>query len=327
MTRREFIAGLGGAAVLPVAARAQQSGRMRQIGVLITGSESDPDQQYWLAASVQELARLGWIDGRNLRIDRRFADDIDRIRKAAKELVALQPDVILTASTPATAAVQRETRTIPIGFAPVVDPVGSGFVAGLPRPGGNLTGFQAFEGSIAGKWLQMIKEIAPRIRRAAAMYNPDAAPFAEYQLGAFRTAAQALSVDAIVAPVRHDAEIESVIDSLGREQAGLVSLSDAYMSEHRATVIAAVTRNDVPAIYSNRQFPRDGGLLSYGPSFPDMFRLAAGYVDRILKGDKPSDLPVQAPTKYELTINLKTAKALGVMVPLKYLATADELIE
>jgi putative ABC transport system substrate-binding protein len=291
-------------------------------------SESDSEAQSWLAAFVEELARLRWVDGRNVRIDRRWTNnDIDRTRIVAKELVGLQPDVILTEGTPATAAVQRETRTIPIVFAVVADPVGSGFVTGLPRSGSNLTGFQAYEAAFAGKCLQMLKEIEPRIGRAAAMYNPDIAPFAKYFLGPFEAAAQALAVDPIVAPVRSDAEIETAIDALGREQGGLVILSDGFMHDHRAAIIAATTRNKVPMISGLPDFPREGGLLSYVPSYPDMFRLAAGYVDRILKGAKSIDLPVQFPTKYDLVINLKTAKALGLTVPNTLLVSADEVIE
>jgi len=262
---------------------------------------------------------LDWVDGRNVRIDQRSGnDDTERIGAFAKELVGLQPDVILAAGTPATTALQRETRTIPIVFSVVADPVGSGFVAGLPRPGSNITGFQIVDKSIGGKWLQMLKEVAPSIRRAAAMYNPDSGPFA-YYLGPFEAAAQKLIVDPIIAPVRSD--------SLGREQGGLVNLSDGFITSHRAAIIAAADRNKVPTIAEPSFYTRDGGLLSYGPNFTDMFRRAAGYVDRILKGEKPGDLPVQLPTKYDLTINLKTAKALGLTVPQSILLQADEVIE
>ncbi len=231
-------------------------------------------------------------------------------RPSQRDSIDLQPDVIFSGSTPATAAIQQETRSTPIIFAIVTDPVGSGFVAGLPRPGGNLTGFVHVEGSMAGKWLQMIKEIAPRITRAVAMYNPDAAPFVEYFLRPFEAAAQALAVTPITTTVRNDVEIETAIDALGHEH-GLILLPDSFLGGHRATIIAASTRNKVPAIFSTPTFAKDGGLLSYGPNFPDIFRRAAGYVDRILKGDKTDDLPVQLPTKYDLVINLRTAKALG----------------
>jgi putative tryptophan/tyrosine transport system substrate-binding protein len=250
MRRRAFIAGLGGAAAWPVTARAQQGERVRRVGIVIGGSESDPEVQSWLAAFVQELGRLRWVEGRNVRIDRHWTnDDADLARLFAKQLVALRPDVVLTFATPATAALQRETRTIPIVFASVVDPVGQGFVAGLPRPGGNLTGFSAPETVVVGKQLQMIKEIVPGIRRVAAMYNPDFAPWAKSLFDAFEAAAQVLAMDPIIVPVHSDAEIEAAIDALGRAAGGLISLSDSFMNGHRAVVTAAATRNRVPAIY------------------------------------------------------------------------------
>jgi putative ABC transport system substrate-binding protein len=328
MRRREFIAGLGGAAVWPLAPRAQQRDSLRRVGLLIGVPENDAEWQSFLAAFIQELARLGWEEGHNVRIDRRWTnDDADLVRTFAKELAGLQPDVIVAITSPATAAMQRETRTIPIVFAVVTDPVGQGFVAGLPRPGGNLTGFSQVEPPIAGKYLQMLKEIAPCIKRIAFMYNPDFAPWAKSALDAFEAAAQALDVDPLDVPVHSDSEIETAIDALGREQTGLVSLSDGFMAPHRAAVISAVTRNKVPTIYGQPAFAREGGLMSYMPSFPDMWRGAAGYVDRILKGENPADLPVQRPTRYELIINLKTAKALGLTIPPNLLAVADEVIE
>jgi putative ABC transport system substrate-binding protein len=331
MRRREFISGLGGAvAAWSQAVHAQQGDRVRRVGVLIGLAEIDPEYRSWLAAFVQELARLGWVDGRNVRIDQRWTNyDVARAREFAKELVELQPDVILAGTTPATAALQRETRTIPIVFANVADPVGSGFVAGLPRPGGNVTGFINLEDSVGGKWLELLTEIAPGIRRAAAMFNPDTAPLAgAYYLPSFEAAARSLKVASIITPVRSDAEIESVINSLGREPGGgLVVLSDSFMGGHRGTVIAAATRNDVPSIFDVPFFPRDGGLLSFGPSYPDLFRRAASYVDRILLGAKPADLPVQLPVKFQMAINLKTAKALGLVVPQSILLRADEVIE
>jgi putative ABC transport system substrate-binding protein len=328
-TRREFISLLGGAAASwPLAARAQPGERVRHVGVLLGWSDSDPQFRSWFAVFVQELARLGWANGGNVRIEQRWTNaDVDRARRLAKDLVQVQPDVILASTTPVTAALQHETRTIPIVFTAVVDPVGSGFVAGLPRPGGNLTGFINIEGTTGGKWLKMIKEIAPHIRRAAAMYNPDTAPYAKYFLGPFESAARALMVEPIVTPVRNDAEIEAVITSLGREQGGLVVVTDSFMGVHRGAIIGAATRNNVPSIFEVSFFARDGGLLSFGPSYPDFFRRAAGYVDRILKGEKPGDLPVQVPAKYELVINLKTARALGLDVPPQLLARADEVIE
>jgi putative ABC transport system substrate-binding protein len=329
MRRREFMMLVGGAAVVwPLMARAQQGERARRVGVLLGWSESDPQFRSWLTVFEQELARLGWANGGNMRIEQRWTNaDIVRAGPLAKELVDLQPDVILVSTTPVTAALQRETRTIPIVFAAVADPVGSGFVASLQRPGGNLTGFINIEGATGGKWLQMIKEIAPYIKQAAAMYNPDTAPYAKYFLGPFEAAARALMVEPIVTPVRNDAEIEAVITSLGREQGGLVVVTDGFMGVHRGAIIGAAIRNKVPSIFEVSFFARDGGLLSFGPSYPDFFRRAAGYVDRILKGDKPSDMPVQVPSKYELVINLKTARAFGLTVPASLLATADEVIE
>ena len=327
--RRELLAAFGAAAAAwPLAARAQQQARIRRIGVLLGWSERDPQFQSWFAAFVQELARLGWIVGANVQIEQRWTNaDIERAQSMAKELVALQPDVILTGTTPVTAAVQRETRSIPIVFTAVVDPVGSGFVAGLPRPGGNLTGFINIEGATGGKWLEMLKEIAPNTRRAAAMFNPDTAPFARYFLGPFEAAARALTVEPIVTPVRSGAEIEAVITALGQERGSLLVVTDSFMGVHRRTIIEAATRNKVPAIFEVSFFARDGGLLSFGPSYPDFFRRAAGYVDRILRGEKPADLPVQQATKVELIINLKTARALGLTVPLPLLGRADEVIE
>jgi putative ABC transport system substrate-binding protein len=330
MKRREFIALLGGLAVpsWPLAAQAQHGERVRNVGVLLGWSDTDPQFRSWFDVFVQELARLGWTNGINIRIEQQWTNaDIERARQLAKELVQQQPDVILVSTTPATAALQQETRTIPIVFAAVADPVGSGFVAGLSQPGGNLTGFINIEGATGGKWLQIIKEIAPHISRAAAMYNPDTAPFAKYFLAPFEAAARALVVEPIIAPVRNDADIEAVITSLGREQGGLVVVTDSFMGVHRGAIIREATRNKVPSIFEVAFFARDGGLVSFGPSYPDFFRRAAVYVDRILKGEKPADLPVQVPTKYELVINLKAAKALELEVPAALLARADEVIE
>jgi putative tryptophan/tyrosine transport system substrate-binding protein len=329
MNRREVFALLGGAAAWSVEARAQQE-RVRRVGVLMGWTETDPEFRSWLAAFVQEFARLGWVDGGNVRIDQRWTNyDAARTQRFAKELVELQPDVILTGATPATVALHQETRTIPIVFAAVADPVGSGFVAGLQRPGGNMTGFINIEDSVGGKWLEMLKEIAPGISRAAAMFNPDTSALGgAYYLPAFEAAARALKVKSIITPVHSDAEIEAGINLLGREPGGgLVVLSDSFMGAHRGTVIAAANRNNVPSIFDVPFFPRDGGLLSFGPSYPDIFRRAATNVDRILKGEKPADLPVQVPTRYQLVINLKTARALGLNVAPSLLAIADEVIE
>jgi putative ABC transport system substrate-binding protein len=331
MKRREFITLLGGTAVAwPVAARAQEHERMRRIGVLMAFDENDPEPKGLLSNVTQGLAELGWIDGRTVRMEVRWAaGSVDRMRTLAKELVQLQPDVILAATTPVTAALQRETRTIPIVFAIVSDPVGAGFVEGLPRPGGNITGFINAEAAMGGKWLELLKEIAPRVRRVAIMFNPDTAPGGgAYFLGPFEAAARSLVVEPITARVRSDADIEAVTASLAREQAGLMIMSDSFMQVHQGTVISVTARNSVPAIGADLNgFAREGGLLSYGANFSDIFRRAASYVDRILRGANPADLPVQSPTKFVLVINLRTAKALGLDVPASVLARADEVIE
>jgi putative tryptophan/tyrosine transport system substrate-binding protein len=331
MRRRNFIAGLASAtAAWPVAARAQQPGRLRRIGVLMSWDESDPEIKIFLSGFMQGLAELGWTDGGNVRMERLWAGgNVDRVRMFAKELVDLQCDVILATSTPATAALQQATRTIPIVFAVVSDPVGVGFVASLPRPAGNLTGFIHMEASIGGKWLALLTEIAPGVKRATIMFNPDTAPYARsYYLPSFEAAARSLKVAPIVAPVHSEAEIETVITSLGREPGGgLVVLPDTFLQVHRAAIILLAARNNVPAAYCDNSFAVDGGLFSYGPDQVDIFRRAAPYVDRILKGEKPADLPVQAPTKYVLVLNLKIAKALGLDVPPTLLARADKVIE
>ena len=330
MQRREFIAGLGGTVAWPLAARAQQGGRVRGIGVLMANDENDPEVNAWLSGFMKELAELGWTDGRNLRMDRRWeSESIDRRRMFAKELVALQPDAIVAGGTTAAAALQRETRTIPIVFVLVSDPVGSGLVASLARPGGNITGFSTYEPTLAGKWLELLTEIAPGLKRAAFMFNPDTAPYARsYFLPSFEAAARSVKVEAITAPVHSDAEMEAVIGSLGREPGGgIVVAPDGFMVSHRAPIKSLAAQNNVPAVYNQSVFVRDGGLLSYGPVFEDMFRRAARYVDRILRGTKPSDLPVQLPVKFEMALNAKTAKALGLTVPPSILVRADEVIE
>jgi putative ABC transport system substrate-binding protein len=330
MRRREFISLIGGAAMLPIAARAQQGERIRRIGVLMGYGEADPDAKADLVAFVRGLSDLGWTDGRNLRIDVRWtAGSVDRARVVAKELVDQQPDVILAHATPQTAALQRETRTIPIVFVVVSDPVGAGFVAGLPRPGGNITGFMPWEPSMGGKWLQILTEIAPDVKRVAAIFNPDTAPYVTSNyLPSFEAAARSLRLEPIAAPVHSDAEIESIIMSLGREPRGaFVSMPDSFTFVHRASMILQAAQNNVPAIYQTSFFARDGGLLSYGTDEADVFRRAAPYADRILRGENPADLPIQLPTKFEMAINLKTAKALGLTVPPNLLAIADEVIE
>jgi putative ABC transport system substrate-binding protein len=328
MRRRELITMLGGAAAWPLVARAQQVDRVRRIGVLMASDENDSVWKARISAFTQVLADLGWTDGRNVRMDLRWSRaDINRISALAQELVGLQPDIILAGGAPATAAVQRETRTIPIIFAAVGDPVANRLLPRLDRPGGNITGFATQEASLGGKWLESLSEIAPGLKRAAIMFNPDF-PAASLYLPSLETAARSLKIEPIIAPVHSEAEIETVITSLGREPGGgLIVVSDAFTVPHRAPIISAAARNNVPAVYNRSDFVRDGGLLSYGPDGPDIWRRAATYVDRILRGAKPGDLPVQLPTKYETVINLKTAKALGLTIPETLLATADEVIQ
>jgi putative tryptophan/tyrosine transport system substrate-binding protein len=327
MRRRDFIAGLGSAA-WPRVARAQQGDRVRRIGWLMPYDENDPVRKTYVSAFTQALAGLGWTDGRNMRMDLRGGGgDINRIRALAQELVGLQPDVIVTTSTPATVAVQRETQMIPIVFAGVGDPVASGIVPRLDRPRGNVTGFAGYELSLVGKWLELLLEIAPGLKRAAIMFNPDTASVSTF-MPSFEMAARSLKVEPITAPVQSDVEIETAIIVLGREPGGgLVAIPDAFMSTHGPPIISAAARNNVPVVYAQPFFARDGGLLSYAPDPVDLYRRAATYVDRILRGEKPSDLPVQFPTKFEMIVNLKTAKALGLTIPSNLLALADEVIE
>jgi putative ABC transport system substrate-binding protein len=326
--RREFITVLGGAAAWPLAARAQQGDRVRRIAVLMGPDENDPVVKPRLSAFTQALADLGWTEGRNVRIDLRWGGaNINRIRALVQELVGSQPDIIVTSFASATVDVQRETRTIPIVIAGVSDPVAIGLVPRLNQPGGNITGFAIFEASMGGKWLELLSEIAPGLKRAAIIFNPDTAPISTY-MPSLETAARSLKVEPITTPVHSDVEIETAITALGREpRGGLVVMPDGFMTTHRAPVILAAARNNVPAVYYQSGYPRDGGLLSYGVDYVDIFRRAATYVDRILRGEKPGDLPVQFPTKFEMVVNLKTAKALGLTVPPSIRLRADEVIE
>jgi putative tryptophan/tyrosine transport system substrate-binding protein len=329
MKRREFIAGVGSAAAWPLAARAQQAERMLRIGLLMSGDENDPVFNADLTAFTHALADLGWTAGRNVRMDPQFTGgDINQIRALAKELVGLQPDIILAQSTVATVALQRETRTIPIVFVNAGDPVASGIVARLDRPGGNITGFAFLEASMGGKWLELLSEIVSGLKRVAFIFNPDTATPASVYMPSFETAARSLKVEPIIAHIHSDVEIETAINALGREPgAGLVVIPDVFTLAHRATIISAAARNNVSAVYWGSDFARDGGLLSYGADWPDLHRRAASYVDRILRGAKPAELPVQLPTKFEMVVNLKTAKALGLAVPSSILLRADEVIE
>jgi ABC-type uncharacterized transport system substrate-binding protein len=320
--RRELIVTFGGAvAAWPLAARAQQSDRVRRIGVLI-GPVGVP-------AFSQALADLGWTEGRNVRMDLRWDDDTNRLRALAQELVGLQPDIIVTVTTPATVAVQQETRTIPIVFASVADPVASGIVARLDRPNGNITGFANFEPSLIGKLLELLTEIAPGLKRVAILTDPNSRrSYGPNFRSPVDTVARSLNVMIIAAPVRSDEDIETAIIALGREPGGgLVVLAQPFMVTHRGTIISAASRNNVPAVYGLSYFATDGGLLSYASNPLDPIRRAATYVDRILRGAKPGDLPVQFPVKYEMVVNLKTAKALGLKVPQSIILRADEVIE
>jgi putative ABC transport system substrate-binding protein len=326
--RREFIAGLGGAAAWPLSAGAQQGDRVRRIGVLVPGVESDPIANPSYSAFAQALAGLGWTDARNVRMDLRWwRNDTDRLQALAKELVGLRPDIILTSGAPTAAAVQRETRTIPIVFVTTLDPVVSGIVPRLNQPGGNITGFAVLEATLGGKWLELLSEIAVGLKRAAIMFNADF-PAPSTYMPSVETAARSLKVEAIKAPVHSDTEIETAINALGREpERGLVVLPNVFTGVHRATIITAAARNNVPAIYYRSYFVRDGGLLYYGVDAVDPWRRAATYVDRILRGEKLGDLPVQLPVKYEMVVNRKTALALGLAIPPSIMLRADEVIE
>ncbi len=328
--RRQFISALGGAAVAwPLGVHAQQ-GAMKRVGVLMAFDEHDARANGWLSSFTQGLSELGWAEGRNLQMEVRSAgDNVDRMRMFAKELVELRPDVILSFGTPVTASLHRETRTIPIVFAIVSDPVGEGFVESLSHPGGNFTGFIHSEASIAGKWLELLQQIAPGLKRAAMIFNPDTAPgHGKYYMPDFETAARSSQVTPIQAAVHSIADLEAVITNLGREPGGgFVAPADFFLLNSRAQMIAAAAQNHVPGIYPWREVAAAGGLLSYGPDLEDIVRRAAPYVDRILHGAKPAELPVQVPTKFEMTVNVKTAKALGLTVPTSILLSADEVIE
>jgi putative ABC transport system substrate-binding protein len=331
MRRREFITFFGGAAAAwPLDAQAQQPERMRRIGVLMNLAEDDPEMKARIAAFLQGLEKRGWSEGRNVSMDIRFVRDssVDQAQVPAKGLIALQPDVILAQSTPVVAALQRETRAIPIVFTAVADPIGSGFVASIPRPGGNITGLMLFEASVTGKWLAMLKEIAPRLERAAFVVNPKTAPYYNYYLRAAESLTPSLGIKLVPSLVENAADIEPTIEAFARTpNGGLLLTPDTTTTVHRDLIIALAARYRLPAVYSFRAFVAAGGLMSYGVDFVDMNRQAASYVDRILRGDKPADLPVQAATKFETTVNLKAAMGLGLTVPPGLLVAADEVIE
>jgi len=331
MKRRQVIRLIGGAAVSwPLAVRAQQHDEVRRIGVLLNVAADDPEAQTSVAAFKQALQQLGWSEGHNLQIDfRGAAGDPERMQAFAKELVALRPHVILTRSTPVTAALLKQTRTIPIVFTVVSDPVGEHFVESLARPGGNATGFTNVEFSLTGKWLELLKEVAPGVKRVAFIFNPKLAPGGgSYYTRLIEASAPTFAVTPTVAPVHDAAEIERAIVEFVREpNGGLVVLPDATTLVHRKLIVALADRHRVPAIYAFRIIVMDGGLISYGIDVVDQYRQAAGYVDRILKGAKPAELPVQLPTKFAMDINLKTAKRLGLNVPLLMQQRADEVVE
>jgi ABC-type uncharacterized transport system substrate-binding protein len=328
MRRREFITLLGGAVALPLAARAQPGERMRRIGVLMNFAADDPEGQTRLLAFAQALAQSGWTDGHNIRIDIRWgAGDPERIRKYAAELVALAPDVILASGGTALGPLRQVSRTVPAVFTGVGDPVGAGFVDSLARPGGNSTGFIAFEWSVSGKWLELLKEIAPGVTRAMVLRDSELGSGAS-QFAVIQAVAPSLRVEVNPVNVGGAPEIERTVAAFARApNGGLIATGGGRVRGHRDLISKLAARHKLPAVYYDRVFVDSGGLISYGPDFVDQFRRAAGYVDRVLKGEKPADLPVQAPTKYELVINLKTAKALGLDVPPTLLARADEVIE
>jgi putative ABC transport system substrate-binding protein len=330
MRRREFITLLGCAvSAWPLAARAQQPERMRRIGVLMASAADDSENQARMAAFLQGLAQLGWTDGRNVRIDTHWATtNADDLRRHAAELAALAPDVLVAASGTATVApLLQATRTVPIVFVVVVDPVGAGFVASLAQPGGNATGFTMFEYGLSGKWLELLKQIAPSMTRAAVLRDPAVASGIG-QFAAVQAVAPSLGVELSPVDVRDASEIERAVTAFAHSgNGGLIVTSSALASRYRDLIITLAARHKLPAVYGGRWFVTAGGLLSYGPDYIDQYRRAAGYVDRILKGEKPADLPVQSATKYELVINLRTAKAIGVELPTSILLRADEVIE
>ena len=330
MRRREFVILLGGgaAAAWPLAARAQQSNRLRVVGVLLAMAPDDPEAQLRIKAFEAGLRELGWTEGRNLRLEYRWAGgDAALLRKQATELVGLAPDLILATSTPVLAALRQE-KTLPIVFVQVTDPIGGGFVPNLARPGGSLTGFTSFEFTIGSKWLEALKHVAPAVTRVALIFNPDTAPFAHLFWQPVEAAAPSFDIEPMQAPVRDVGEIERTIAAFARNaNGGLMVLPDVSTTNHRDLIIALAARHRLPAVYPYRFFAASGGLMSYGTDLADVHRRAASYVDRILRGAFPGDLPVQAPAKFEFVINLKTANALGLTVPPRWLARADEVIE
>jgi putative ABC transport system substrate-binding protein len=328
MRRRAFITLLGGAAAWPLTARAQQSDRVRRIGVLMTLAGGDPESQRGVPAFVQRLQQVGWTDGGNVRIDYRWsAGNADRVRSHAAELVALAPDAILAQGSPSVAELQRATRTIPIVFVSVIDPVGAGYIESLARPGGNATGFTLFEYGISAKWLELLKQVVPSMTRVAVLRD-SAIAAGSGQLGAIQSVAPSFGVELRPIDVRDAGEIERAIAAFAQSSnGGLIVTGSGLALVHRDLIMTLAARHRLPAVYTNRFWAIDGGLVSYGADTVDQYRRAASYVDRILKGERPANLPTQAPVKYELLINLKTAKTLGIDIPPTLLSTADEVIE
>jgi len=330
MRRRDFTKGIVCSTLAwPLPARAQQPGGIHLVAVLMSAADTDPRYQAELAAFREGIRKLGWVEGRNIRTEVRWAAlDVTVMNRLAEELVAMRPDVILSNDTPTTEALLQQTRTVPIVFATVSDPVGSGFVASLPKPGGNATGFATIEGSLGGKWVELLKEIAPQVERVALLFNPITAPYYGYVLNSFNAAAALHAVQATTAPVKDISALEGVVAAQANEpNGGLIVLNEDFTIAHREEIVSLVGRYRLPAVYPFQFFAELGGLASYGIDLTDNFRRAASYVDRILKGEKPTDLPVQAPVKFELTLNLKTAKDLGLQVSGTLIARADKVIE
>ena len=328
LKRREFVTFLGGAALAwASAARAGQPGPPRRIILLMAWNEDSPGVQSWLMAFREGLGKLGWTEGRNITLEYHWTGgDINLMRQGAKEIVASNPDLIFSSSSPTTALLLAQTRTIPIVFANIIDPVGQGFVTSLSRPGGNATGLINLEVSMAGKWVELLKEVAPRVVRVVVPFNPTSAPYADFYLKYFTATAQSFGVEIVASPVADIAALESFVAAQAREpNTGLVPMPSAFMTGHE--IVEIITRNNLPAVSFNREFAKAGGLMSYGNDVSDNYRRSATFVDRILRGKKPSDLPVEVPVKFELIVNLKTAKALGLNIPPTLLATADEVIE
>jgi putative ABC transport system substrate-binding protein len=329
MRRRQFIAGVACAAVWTLGARAQQPNRMRILAVLSGGAESDPNNRSWLSAFDAALQSLNWMDGQNIRIERRYGSgDVNRMREYAKELLDLGPDLMLATNTPSATAIMGVTHKIPLLFVNVTDPVGSGIVSSLSNPGGNATGFTNFEFTMGGKWLQILMEMAPDIKRTAIIFNPELAPFSDGYIRSFRAGADSLGVDAILAPIHDVDQLEVLLIAQSRESGGsIIVMPDAFTGSNRDFIIDFAVRYRLPSIYPYRAFALDGGLISYGPDFDDLYRRTAAYADRILRGINPAGLPVQQPSKFELVVNRKTAQAIGLTIPDSLLARADEVIE